>query len=197
MPLSIVGGSVLAALVDRLVPVLAVVVGALLHWGFTVRAKRDAARVEKAKDIELRIWDLQRVGYSLVLRHLEQLSETAHGIDEGYQASPTEKEEPHTYGFSATSGKIWPECQAEFARNQLIFSREFVRAFRRLESHLEHAQLQMYPSQVAAGEASAFGTAYADLMRIALKDLGLNKDDPSTEAASGERGGWRRRFGRR
>lgn len=172
------GAAASGALVETLGTLLAVVVGALLHWGFTVWAKRDAARVEKKKDIELRIWEVRRVGYSVVLRGLDQLSETAYEIAEMYQGRPPQEDERGSSAYSATSGSTWPECQAEFARNQLVFSTEFVRAFQNLENNLKQAGLQMDPRTIADGEARAFGKAHTDLRRIALKDLDLNESDP-------------------
>ncbi len=170
--------TLLAAVIGGLSLVVTAGLTAVVTWRVAVWKTRESAKVARQKEIELRVWDLQRVGYSVVLRELERLSETASGIDEGYQASPREEEEPHTFGSSATSGRTWPECQSEFAKNQLVFSKEFVEAFRALESDLENAGLQMYPSQIAAGEAWAFQKAYGDLMRIALKDLGLDEGGP-------------------
>lgn len=59
-----------------------------------------------------------------------------------------------------------------------MFSKQFVEAFRNLEGDLENADIQTYPWDVAAGEARAFRTAYAEFMRIALKDLDLHEGGP-------------------
>ena len=182
MALSVAGGSVIAALVERLVPVLAVVVGALLHWGFTVRAKRDEARVEKAKDIELRIWDLQRVGYSVVLAKLGETSKHAASRDDGFHypgANPYLFFDSDRYKkLSQKMWAAWADCRSEFEKNRLICSEAFAKRFAEIHQSLTEVDLTGFsPPEEATEEAACFRKAHADLLTIAVAELGLKPEE--------------------
>ena len=74
----------LSTLAISLGPLLGVVVGSFLNKWTTVSVARELAGVEKQKDIATRIWELRRIGYSMLLEELMEVSKYANWIDSGY-----------------------------------------------------------------------------------------------------------------
>ena len=170
-----------ATVLGALIGVVGVVIGAIvttwLGGKVATSTAREMAKIQKKDHRESRVWELQRAGYSVVLHQLDQVSESAYQIDEGYQNTPSGPAMLDHSGPWASGKTAWAECKSEFAKNQLFFSKAFIHAFQTLESSLEQIEwMEVAPPRIAAGQAEAFSKAYSDLRHTALKDLGLNEE---------------------
>ena len=173
MPTLTIDATVLGALIGVAGAVIGAIVTTLLGGKVAVRTAQEMAKIQKKDHRDSRVWELQRVGYSVVLHKLDQVSESAYQIAEGYQNTPSGPATLDHRGPWASDKTAWAECKSEFAKNQLFFSKAFIHAFQVLESSLEHIEwIEDAPPRIAAGEAEAFRKAYSDLRHTALKDLG-------------------------
>ena len=76
--------SVWVALIDILGPLLTAAAVALVTWKIAVWRTRESVRIAKESDIEIRKWDLRRVGYSVVLEKLGEALRYADWLDNGH-----------------------------------------------------------------------------------------------------------------
>ena len=160
---ALIGG--LVALVGSIVGI----VGILIQSRNAIAAVRETAALNQRNEIHHRVWDVRRVGYSIVIYKLYQLTEIAYGDSETCRER----------GPWASDNKLWAECRSDFANHHLMLSRAFVDAFRGLEAELETVELMEghSPSGRASDEDDVFRKAYSRLREIALKDLDITEEE--------------------
>ena len=162
-------------------PLAGVIVGALLHKTITLSVAREIAGIEKQRDIETRVWESRRVGYSVVLDRLGDVSTYEKWIDNGYNghggrhAAAFHGSHSHET-YRAGSQDSWIECKKEFSQRQLIFSEPFVNAFRQLNDKIYSIDREDFEGDIAAQRSEYYQKAYTDLLHIAQGDLALTQE---------------------
>lgn len=168
----------LALLLSAIGPLAGVIVGALLRRTITVSVAREIAGIEKEKDIETRVWESRRVGYSVLLDRLGEVLRYEKWIDNGYNsrggrhAASFHASDSHDK-YRAMAQDNWSECKKEFGRHQLIFSEPFVNDFHRLNDKLSSIDYDDFEGDIAAQRAEYYQKAYDGLLHIAQGDLAL------------------------
>ena len=179
-----------AAAIGGLSVLLTAALTAFATWKVAVWSTREAGRVEKQKEIDIRRWDLQRIGYSVVLEKLGEASKYAEWLDDGYNGlmagSYRFQGSERSQEYNTKMWDAWAECKSEFGKNQLVFSTPFTTAFGECKSSLPHEyeSLNDLEEELAARHAKCFGTAHAALLRIALDEFGLNSEQEQAPTKS-------------
>ena len=174
--------SVWVALIDALGPLLTAAVVALVTWKIAVWRTRESVRIGKESDMEIRIWDLRRVGYSVVVAKLGEASEYAARLDDGYNGPGAN---PHGFDTSDRCQEqmqkmwgAWAECKSEFGKNRLTCSEAFASRFRKIDDSLWEINLVGDdPPGIASSVAKCFKAAHSDLLSMALEELALKSEE--------------------
>ena len=161
-------------------PLAGVIVGAVLHRMITVSVAQKIAGINKQKDIETRVWESRRIGYSVLLDRLGEVSKYKKWIDKGYNSRGSQHAESFHNSdshetYRAIAQDNWSECKKEFSQHQLIFSEPFVNAFHRLNDEIATIDYEDFEGDIAAQLAKYYQKAYADLLHIAQGDLALTR----------------------
>ncbi|MYE06160.1 MAG: hypothetical protein F4Y04_02885 [Chloroflexi bacterium] len=186
-----VDSTVLAALIGAggaVVVGIVGIVGILVSSKRAVAAARETAALNQQHEIANQVWNLRRLGYSVVVAKLGEASMHATSLDDGFQSpgmSPEHFWDSDRYTkLSAEMWNAWADCRSEFEKNRLTCSDGFAERFRQIHESLSDVELTRFdPLGRAIEVAACFRRAHSDLLSMAVAELGLK---PEAEAGATE-----------
>lgn len=154
--------------------------GALLNRKTATSTALMMANIERQKHLDRKIWDTRKESYSLILIRLSEASKYANHMDDGYSSGgDIHPEEYHSSEECRTheqrKSAAWSECKAEFDKNHLVLSADFVTAFQDLVDDLATISEHDMLPYVAPKQAEYFRNGHSRLLQIAKEEFATSR----------------------
>lgn len=153
--------------------------GAYLNKRSALSTARELAEIDRFKYTQDRIWDFRKESYTVILSRLKEAYNHAGKVRDGYL---DEQQHPEAYHGSdgrrkdeTAAWSAWNECTAEFEKNRLTLSENFVAEFQRLVQAISQIDEHDLPPDIAWAEAECFSVAYPKLLAIAVDEIAPSK----------------------
>ena len=173
-------GVVVGSAIGAIGAVIGAVLGNLLSSETATSVAREAAVMQQRNEIERRVWDLRRLGYSVVLEKLSVTSKYADQIEDGFSGFGGEQFQgtPTWRKWTDNMSAAWRACESEFRKHQLVCSSRFIGEFQALRHSLPHEYEYDTESEerLAARNAECFRDGHDALWQVARSEFGLDAE---------------------